>query len=493
MVAGNVGESLIMIGGKRRVAIVGGGISGLAAALRLAELDSALDIRLFELSDRLGGVLQTEQHDSFCLELGPDSMLSRLPWGVDLCRRIGLEAELVSTNAAPSGVHVVCRGRLERVPDGLAMMAPQRIWPMVTTPILSWPSKLRLAAECVIPQRRSEQEESLADFARRRLGRETLARLVQPLASGIYMGDPERLSIQAAFPQFARMEREHGSLIRAARRGRTNSHAQGDGGGPQYSLFVAPRRGMQQLVDALAERLTGYHILCSHRVDSISPDGAGGWRLDVADRRTGDRRQEACAGVILALPACHAGTLVARFDRELAAILTQIPFAGCVVVNLAYEQQSVAHPLDSFGFVVPHVERRSVLACTFSSRKYPGRCPQGMVLFRAFLGGACSPEVLEWSDQRVLQVVEREFRQLLGVRAQPLFWKIVRWQRSMPQYNVGHLERVQRIDELTAAQPGLELAGNFHRGVGIPHCIHSGEQASERLIATLRRTDQQQH
>lgn len=478
--------------GQQRVAIVGGGISGLAAALRLAALDSALDIHLFESNNQLGGVLQTEQRDGFCLELGPDSMLSRLPWGVDLCRRIGLEGELVNTNAKPSGVHVVCRGRLLRVPEGLAVMAPQRIWPMVTTPILSWAGKLRLAAEWLIPCRQSDQEESLADFARRRLGRETLARLVQPLASGIYMGDPERLSVQAAFPQFVQMEREHGSLIRAARRQRTRDQAQ-DAGGPQFSLFVAPRRGMRQLVDALAKQLAGCRIHCSHRVEQISPDGAGGWRLDVVDQSTGDRRQESCAGVILALPACHAGALVERIDRELAATLTQIPCAGCVVVNLAYERHAVGHPLDSFGFVVPHAERQSVLACTFSSQKYPDRCPEGKVLLRAFLGGACFPEVLDWPDQQVMQVVQRELGQLLGVRGRPLFWKIVRWQHSMPQYNIGHLQRLQKMEELVVALPGLELAGNFSRGVGIPHCIRSGEQASERLVATLRRTGQLQH
>ena len=245
--------------------------------------------------------------------------------------------------------------------------------------------------------------------------------------------------------------------------------------------------------NALAERLTSCHIHCQQRVEFVLPDEGGGWRLDIVDRNTGDRRLENYAGVIMALPACHAGTLLAQSSRELAALLGEIPYAGCVVVNLAYERNAVAHPLDSFGFVVPHVERRSVLACTFSSLKYPGRAPQRKVLFRAFLGGACFPEVLEWPDQRVLQAVEGELQQLLGVSGQPLFSKIVRWQRSMPQYHLGHLERVQKIEELVSTLPGLELAGNYYRGVGIPHCIRSGEQASERLVATLRRTVPLQH
>lgn len=473
--------------GARRVAIIGGGISGLAAAERLAALDPSLEVHLFEAGERLGGVLQTEEIDGYCLEQGPDSILSRMPWGVDLCRRVGLDQELVSTNSSPSGVYVVCRGRLQRMPAGLAIMAPQRIWPMVTTPILSWRGKMRLAAEYVIPRWQSQQDESLADFSRRRLGRETLERLVQPLAGGIYMGDPERLSIQATFPQFVEMEREHGSLIRAARAGLAKGQAKPEPGGPQYSLFVAPRRGMAQLVDTLADRLTGCQIHCRQRVENILPGEGGGWRVETVQGVTSDRCQMGYAGVILALPACHAGPTLLSTNRELATLLSEIPYAGCLVVNLAYERGAVSHPLDGIGFVAPHVEGRSILACTFSNLKYPGRAPDGKILFRAFLGGACFPEVLDWSDERVLQSVERELRELLGVTGPPLFSRINRWQQAMPQYHVGHLERVQRIEQLAGTLPGLELAGNYCRGVGIPHCIRSGEQASERLATTLSR------
>jgi oxygen-dependent protoporphyrinogen oxidase len=371
------------------------------------------------------------------------------------------------------------------MPAGLAIMAPQRIWPMVTTPILSWRGKLRLAAEYVVPRSKSQQDESLADFIRRRLGRETLERLVQPLAGGIYMGDPERLSIQATFPQFVEMEREHRSLIRAARAELAQGTAKHEPGGPQYSLFVAPRRGMAQLVDAIAERLTGCQICCRQRVESILPGEGGGWRVEIVHGVTGERCQPCYAGVIVALPACHAGPALRSANRELATLLSEIPYAGCVVVNLAYERGAVTHPLDGIGFVTPHVEGRSILACTFSNLKYPGRAPSGKLLFRAFLGGACFPEVSDWSDQRVLESVQRELRELLGVSGPPLFSRIKRWQQAMPQYHVGHLERVRRMEQLAGMLPGLELAGNYCRGVGIPHCIRSGEQASERLAATV--------
>lgn len=471
--------------GNQRVAIVGGGISGLAAAHRLAALDASVEITIFEATSGLGGVLQTEQADGFCLELGPDSMLSRLPWGVDLCRQIGLDGELVSTNASPSGVHVVCRGRLERVPDGLAMMAPRRLWPLMATPILSWHGKLRLAVEAMIPRRRLEADESLADFSRRRLGREAFERLVQPLASGIYMGDPERLSIQAAFPQFVEMERKHGSLTRAARRQRARGSTGVEPGGPQYSLFVAPRRGMGQLVEALTARLRGCHIRCHQRMESLRPAEHGGWIGEVCDETTGKSREEQFSGVILALRAYSAGSLLSAVNCELGELLAGIPYCGCVVVSLAYRRDAIRHPLDSFGFVAPHIEHRPVLACTFSSIKYPGRAPEGMVLFRAFLGGACFPEVLEWPDERVQQTVADELRQLLAVSGSPLFARVMRWPRSMPQYQVGHLERVKRIEELVDGLPFVELAGNGYHGVGIPHCIRSGEQASDRLHAAL--------
>jgi oxygen-dependent protoporphyrinogen oxidase len=472
----------------KRVAIIGGGISGLAAAQRLATLDAAIDVTLFESSPRLGGVLQTDHVDGFCMELGPDSILSRLPWAVDLCHEIGLDNQLVSTSASPSGVHVVCRGRLERIPEGLALMAPRRIWPFVTTRILSWRGKLRLAADYVIPRRRADGDETLAEFSRRRLGRETFERLVQPLASGIYMGDPERLSVRATFPQFVEMEANHGSLIRAARAAMRKGHSVHHTGGPQYSLFVAPRRGMVQLVEALAARLAGCQVRCNERVEGLERAGSGGWQLDVVDVATGERRQESFEGVIVALPTWQASPLLSAASPELSGLLSAISYAGCIVVNLAYDLDAIGRPLDSFGFVSPHVERRAVVACTFSSVKYPDRAPAGKALVRAFLGGACRPEVFEWSDGQVLDTVRDELRELLDVREPPLFSRIVRWKRSMPQYNVGHLERVKCINELARALPGLELAGNGYGGVGIPHCIHTGRQAAERLAATLSGT-----
>lgn len=470
--------------GRHRVAVVGAGISGLAAAHQLSSSDEMLEVTLFEGSDRLGGVLQTEEVDGFRIELGPDSVLSRLPWGVELLRRIGLADELINTSESHQGVHVVFRGQLQRIPDGLAVMAPQRIWPMVTTPILSWRGKLRLAAERFIPPRRSSEEESLADFSRRRLGTEAFERLVQPLAGGIYMGDPEQLSIQATFPQFVDMESKYGSLIKATRSGRAKAGASPQPGGPEYSLFVAPRRGFGSAIDQLESQLNNCRILRNHQVHAVSQQGDG-WSVQVTDGGTDESRQEVFSGVILAVPAYQAGSMLQQADPDLSQLLDEIPYAGCVVVNVGYERQAIPGPLDSFGFLVPHVEQRPVLACTYSSVKYAQRAPDGKVLLRAFLGGACFPEVMDWPDAKVLQTVQDELRRMLHINQPPLFSRIKRWRRAMPQQILGHSQRVQKIEDSVATLHGLELAGNAYHGVGIPHCIRGGQEAGGRLVKAL--------
>ena len=475
-----------------RIAIVGGGITGLAAAyhLRAGELSEGCEVHLFDSAATLGGVLQSEDIDGFRLEYGPDSMLSRLPWGVGLCQQLGLGDELIGASSAQGAVYVVHRGRLQRIPEGLALMAPQRIWPFVTTPILSWAGKLRLAAEPLLRRKTSGEDESLADFIRRRLGRQTFERLVQPLAGGIYMGDPERLSIRATFPQFVAMEENHGSLVRAARAtAKQRPSGNGDSPNKPSSMFVAPRRGMRQLVDALEDQLKSgqVQIHSSTAVERLHRESSGGWAAEVVDAG-GQRRRESFRGVIVATPANQSAPMLADVDPELSRLLNEIPYAGCVVVNLAYQRDAIPHALDSVGFVVPHVEHRHVLACTFCSVKYSERAPAGTALLRVFLGGGCRPETLDWPDDEVLRVVGVELKALLGIERSPMFSRIHRWRGAMPQYHLGHLDKVEQIDERVAQLPGLELAGNAFRGVGIPHCIHTGQQAVERLAAAIRET-----
>lgn len=477
---------------QKRIAIIGGGVSGLAAAHRLSELAPEADVTLFESSNRLGGVIRTEKVEGFCLEQGPDSLLTQVPWGLDLCQRIGLTSDIQPTASQPHGVYVVCRGRLRKVPDGLALMAPQRLWPLIASPILSLRGKLRLAGEYFIPPRQSTSDESLAAFATRRLGREAFERLVQPLVSGIFMGSPDTLSVRATFPRFVEMEEKHGGLIRAARAqaaGIKNRDSGGKisaprGGGPAYGMFVAPRRGMEQITRAIAERLPSESIRLQTIVEAVSLIGGDRWGL--ATRLAGsEAEREVFDAIVVAAPAFAAARLLHDATPALAAELAAIDYTSCVVVNLAFSRDQIHHPLDAFGFVTPLVERRSVTACTFSSVKYPGRAPNGWCLFRAYLGGAANPAVVDWTDHDVKHAALADLNQLLRIRGEPRFAIVRRHRRAMPQYELGHLARVDQIERLAARLPGLALAGNAYHGGGVAHCVHSGELAAERIAGHL--------
>jgi oxygen-dependent protoporphyrinogen oxidase len=486
----------------RRIAVIGGGIAGLAAAHRLVQIDPACQITLFEAGSRVGGILRTEQVDDFLIEHSADSFITNTPWAIDLCRRVGLADELLPTDRRRRGALVARGGRLIRVPEGFMLMQPRRMWPLVTSPLLSVPGKLRLLAECLVPRRRESDDESLAAFARRRLGREAFERLVQPLVGGIYTADAERLSLAATMPRFQEMERNHGSLIRAAwaspgdgnsgtARGATDENADDTSSGARYGLFAAPRRGMSSLVEAIAARLPADTIHLNTPIDRIAPTPDSRWQVtsSVAEGSPTSSTPHSARraphspfdALILALPAHRAAALVVDFDGELAAELSSIEYASSVVVAAGYRGDQITHPLDAFGLVVPDIENRRVLSCSFSSQKFPGRCRDDQVLLRTFLGGARRPEMIDLPDDELLAIVADELGEWLGLRGEPLACRILRWRRAMPQYHLGHLDRVERIDALAAAHPGLALCGNAFRGVGIPDCIHGGEQAAEKL------------
>jgi oxygen-dependent protoporphyrinogen oxidase len=463
----------------RRIAVIGGGISGLAAAHRLVERAPGAEITLFERQDRLGGVLWTLHEDGFQVELSADNFITTVPWGVDLCKRIGLGEELIQTNPAFRRTFVVRGGRLHRLPDGFLMMAPTRMWPLAVTPILSPLGKLRAGLEYFIPPRKGDGDESMAAFVRRRLGREVFERLVEPLVSAVYAADMEKLSVLATLPRFRDMERDHGSLIRAMRsqmRARRRSERSETQSGARYSMFLTLREGLTSMVDAIRERL---------------PQGAA--RLETAIERIecGDRRWklgisgggcEEYDAVILATPSHVAARLLEPLDAELSGDLASIRHEGTAIVSVAYRREQIAHRLDGMGVVVPAIENSPILALSFSSQKYTHRAPEGKVLLRAFVGGARRPEMAEMPDDEIVPLVLGELDGLLGVRGEPIYRTISHWPRTMPQYHVGHLELVERIESGTARLPGLELAGNAYHGVGIPACIHSGEQAAGRVL-----------
>ncbi len=484
------------IGEHKRIVVIGGGIAGLAAAHRIRELNPEAEIMLFEASARLGGSLATVRQDGFLIEQGADSFITDLPWAADLCRRIGFAEQLISTNSATRGAMVVARGRLEHVPDGFLLMAPQRVWPILRSPILSLAGKARLAGEFFVKVCRllpgKSNDESVASFVRRRLGPEAFDRIVQPLVGGIYTADPEKLSLAATLPRFLEMEQKYGGLIRGARAQKKDKSSKLDrqqieDRGARYSMFVAPRDGMASFVEAIASRLPPGAVRLNTAVERIERVG-NRWSVTSAERTTGNKQTpdkdqqvgQLFDGLIVAIPPAAAAKALKSVDAELASELAKIEFAGSAVVALGYDRTQIKHPLDSFGFVVPMIECRQILSASFSSVKFPGRAPAGKELFRVFLGGALQADMLDLSDDQICQTADEELRDLLGIAGKPCLSMLFRWPKSMPQYHLGHLDRVRRINERLSQLPGLALAGNAYEGVGIPQCVRSGEQAAEK-------------
>ncbi|HEY0378800.1 MAG TPA: protoporphyrinogen oxidase [Pyrinomonadaceae bacterium] len=471
---------------RRVIVIIGGGVSGLAAAHRLIELSARRpdppEVLLLEASSQTGGIIRTTRRDGFLLEAGPDSFISEKPAAVELAQRLGLASRLIETNAGHRRSFIVRQGRLYAVPEGFQLLAPSRIWPFVTTGIFSWTGKARMALDLVLPRRvsRNGDDESLAQFVRRRLGREALERMAQPMVGGIYTADPENLSLRATMPRFLEMERSHRSLIRAMWKQRRQQQAAEASGtsGARYGLFLSFDEGMRVLSDALAARLAAVTVRLNTRVEALAHDAASGqWRI-----RTNSGETFTADMVCLALPAYASAKLLRDADAQLAEELEAIPYASTATVNLAYKRSDIPHPLDGFGFVVPFVERRSILACTFSSVKFAGRAPDGHALLRAFVGGALQPEMFALDEEEMLAKARRDLRDLLGIEAPPLFAHTEKWPRSMAQYHLGHVERVRRIRQRLQKLPSLKLAGNAFDGAGVPDCVRSGETAAEEIM-----------
>lgn len=465
------------------IAVIGGGISGLAAAHRLIEVSPESRVTLFEAGPKLSGVIATEHRDGYLIERGGDSFITNKPWAVRLCERLGLADELIPTDDTHRRSLVLRKGKPVPVPEGFMLLSPAKVWPVLTSPIFSPWGKLRMGWEYFVRRRDSNGDESLASFVRRRFGREALDRLVQPLVGGIYTSDPEKLSLRATMPRFLDMERDYRSLIRASRKQvAESSKAESEGSGARYGLFATLRNGLSQLVEKLEERIAASaDIRRNTPVQQITPTDDG-WRVELADGST-----ETFDAVIPAVRAYQVAEMIAGFDADLADDLRGIEYASSAVVVSGHKLTDIRHPLDAFGLVIPAIENRKVLAVSFSSRKFPDRAPDGRVLIRTFVGGAMQPELLKRDDAGLIELVQAELHDILGVTGQPDFVDVARYTNAMPQYHVGHLDRIARIEERVARHTGLLLAGNAYHGVGIPDCIHSGEQAAERIASTQSR------
>jgi oxygen-dependent protoporphyrinogen oxidase len=436
---------------RKVVAVVGGGVSGLAAAYELTRGAPAESPRpevvLLEASARTGGTVRTEHRDGFLLEAGPDAFITDKPAALELAREIGLEPNLIPTNGEHRRAFVVRGGR-----TSLALRSP-----------CGTVRRARTALDAAV-------------------GSGEPAAAASPMVGGIYTADPELLSLRATMPRFIEMERRHGSVIRALLKARRAENKGGNGAsGARYGLFLSLDGGLQLLTDRLAEQLPPGVIRTNTRVESLSPDETSGrWSLVLNDGTT-----LAADAVCLALPAYASARLLGETDPALAAELEAIPYASTATVNLAFRRADIPHPLDGFGFVVPHAERRNLIACSFSSVKFANRAPAGCTLLRAFVGGALQPEMFHLDDDRMLRAVREDLRGLLGVTAPPLFAQINRWPRSMAQYTVGHLARMTRVRARLSEHPTLRLAGNAYTGAGLPDCVREGRTAAREISSTL--------
>jgi oxygen-dependent protoporphyrinogen oxidase len=468
-----------------RIGIIGGGISGLAAAFELEEQRRAgadVDYVLYESSPRFGGVLRTEHIDGCLVEAGPDSFITEKPWATDLCRALGLGAQLIGSNDADRKTYIFTKGRLVEMPDGLMFMVPTRILPTGLSPLFSWKTKLRMTQELFHPRSavaddKNDHDESVAAFVERHYGSEMVERLADPLLSGIYGGEAASLSVRAVLPRFAEMERTHGSLGRAMLAARNNARNKMSAAPskPAPPLFTSLKNGMQHLAETVVSRLKPTALLTNAPVQAIQRE-AESWVVSAG------LQSDQFDSVVVALPAPAAAQVLRIVSPELAAELAAIQYSSSITVGLGYDRQVRQSLPPGFGFLVPRSAGKKLLAATFVHNKFPHRAPDDRALLRCFFAGKNAEDVWQLGDDQIIGIVRNELHQILGLRAEPLFARVYKWKSAMAQYGVGHLDRLDRIEVLRQQLPGLALAGNAYRGIGVPDCIRSGRDAATQLV-----------
>lgn len=449
-------------------------MAGLAAAHTIAktarEQHRPVDWHLFESTPRLGGKIVTEAAEGFIIEGGPDSFITQKPWGLDLCRDLGLEDEYLPCNTERQKVYILVKGRLRALPAGFRLTVPTRIIPFLISPLFSWPAKLRMGLEAVLPPRRDDADESVYNFISRRLGREAAEKIGGALMAGIFVADPKKLSILATFPMFRALEKKHGSLIRSMR-----ATARQRAGEPSLPLFMSLKPGMSRLVERISEPLLD-RCHTHTPITGLAKEGDH-FTVTTAD---GPATYDA---VILATPLYQTAKLLQSIAPDMARQLEAIRYVSTATISLGFALplQGMKQPLDGFGFVVPAAERRTILACTWSSIKFNQRAPEHHVLFRVFVGGEGLEEWVEQPDDKLLHRVRTELADILGIQSEPVITRIYRWPQGNPQYDVGHAERMNALMSTLETIPGLHLAGSGYNGIGLPDCIRSGREAALKL------------
>lgn len=466
-----------------RVAIIGGGISGLSAAFYLEQeraKGAPVEYTLFESKERLGGVLFSDMVGDCVVEGGPDSFISEKPWAAQLCEEVGIANDLIGSNDSQRVTYILVKGRLVPMPDGLMFMVPTKLIPTALTPLFSWGTKFKMLGELMHPPRPVGKDETVAQMVERHFGAEVVDRLADPLLSGVYGGDASSLSVRAVLPKFVEMEENYGSLCKAMLAGRKKMAAmQKAKGYAPKPLFSSLKGGMQQLIDALVPRLTQEFIRLNTSIQSLRPK-ENGWELITP------QGVEHYDGVIFATPARIASTMLAATDKQLSEDLGQVQYSSSITCTLGYKRDDLKMCKPGFGFLVPRSEGTRMLAGTYVHTKFPFRAPDDKALVRCFLGGAKDQGILQKSDEEVLSIVRSELKQITGLSAEPWFVKIYRWDRAMAQYTPGHLERIARIGETLSNIRTLAIAGNFYKGIGVPDCVRTGKDAALHMAVLAR-------
>jgi oxygen-dependent protoporphyrinogen oxidase len=463
------------------IAIIGGGIAGLSAAWYLQQ--QQIGYTLLEERAITGGLIQTQQVEGLAMEYGPDGFITRKPWALQLVRDLGLEDELITVEDTRERIYILSEGNLVPMPEGLRLLVPTNFSAFLQSPLLSWRGKLRALLDIVIPPRRDDNDESLADFVTRRMGAEMLDKIADPLLAGVYNAEMQHQSILATFPQYRALERKHGSLIRGMRRGQSKRTSPGTA--TATPALVSLRGGMGQLISELQSRLTGT-IRTETPVTAIAADEQG-YTLTLGSRGISFHRDDpdepetlTVDGVIVAAPANIAARLLETIAPQSSAALQQIRYEGIGSMSLAYRKEDVPRALDAYGIVIPGSEGRSIDGMQWSSAKWPQRAPDDTALIRVFFGGPHTRQMLTVEDRLLRRTVRTEIQDLLGIVADPVFTTLHRWHHAYPQYDVGHRERVQKaFDSLPA---GVQLAGNSYKGVGIPNTIQTAQEATDALV-----------
>jgi protoporphyrinogen/coproporphyrinogen III oxidase len=461
-----------------RVAIIGGGISGLSAAFALEQRRQAgvdVDYTLYEASSRLGGVLRTEQVEGCIVEAGPDSFLTEKPWATDLCRELGIGDQLIGSNDAARKTYILLRGQLVEMPDGLMFLVPTRILPTGLSALFSWKTKLRMTQELFHPRRMTDHDESVAAFVERHYGAEVVDRLADPLLSGIYGGEAANLSVRAVLPRFVEMERTYGSLGRGMLASRKKTSAKN-----AAPIFTSLKNGMQQLAETLISRLNSNGLITNALALAVQHE-AGGWLVSAG------MQSDHFDAMIVALPAPAAAQLLRIASPGLSSELAAIQYTSSITVGIGFDQEVRQSLPAGFGFLVPRSEGKRLLAATFVHNKFPHRAPEDRALLRCFFVGTNAENLWRSSDDEIVKVVCEELERIVGERLlgrnlEPLFARVFRWKSAMAQYGVGHLERLNRIESLRQGLPGFALAGNAYRGIGVPDCVRSGQIAAQEIL-----------